>query len=260
MITFAVPTNIKSDEQKILLNNLIHSIVHQSVQIPYEILVCGNFEHDKVRTIEFPEDLNGTAYITRKQNLLLEEAKYETIVFLRDYEVLWSDWIDGYLYWHSKNQDNWTIMLSPVLNKDNTRWRDVCHWDKPGVGEPWWQNEAWNGTGRLTMGSPHLCPYSDIEPGYCYINGGYFVSKRQFLKQNKWNESLSWGQGEDVEISLRIRTHQDFNYVVNHYSIVQLQRQKDRILPVIPSDYFASFEYIMSKYSRNPLDKVERIC
>lgn len=251
MITFAIPTNIKSIEQKIQLNNLVHSITHQSVQVPYEILVCGNFEHENVTTIDFPEDLNGTAYITRKQNLLVENAKYENIVFLRDYEFLWNDWVDGLLYWNTLNNESWTVMLTPVLNRDGTRFRDVCHWDKPGIGGEWTQYEPWCKEGRVTKGGPHLCPYSDFEPGYCYINGGYFIAKTAFMKNNRWNKNLQWGEAEDVELSLRMRQDRNFNIVINQHSIIQLQKQKDRCIPIYPTEYFGTIEYVISKYLRD---------
>lgn len=249
MITFAIPTKITSEEQKILLDNLVHSIEHQSVKIEYEILVCGNYNDERVRTIDFPEDLNGTSYITRKQNLLLDNAKYETIVMLRDYEILWSDWVDGYLYWNTNNT-NWNIMMSPVLNKDKTRFRDVCHWDKPGVGGEWTQYEPWCSNGRPTKGGPHIPPYNEVDTRFMYINGGYLVAKKWFMKRNRWKEELQWMEAEDVELSLRMRTDNEFRYVVNPYSIVQLQKQKDRILPVLPEPYFGTFEYVMSKYQR----------
>jgi hypothetical protein len=232
MITFAIPTNIKSNEQKELLDALVYSIESQSVQVPYEILVCGNYSDDRVTTLDFPEDLNGTAYITRKQNLLLDNAKYENIVFLRDYEFLWNDWVDGFLYWNTLDKNNWNIMMSPVLNKDGSRYRDVCHW---------YPDET---------PTHYLPPYKDVDISRFYINGGYFVCKKEFLSNVRWNDSLQLGEAEDIDLSFKIRYRHDFKYCFNPYSIVQLQKQKDRLIRPIPHEYFGTLEYVMSNYKR----------
>lgn len=123
----------------------------------------GIFQHDKVTTIDFPEDLNGTAYITRKQNLLVECAKYETVVFLRDYHLLWRDWVEGFIYWHSKDKNSWNIMISPILNKDGNRYRDICHY-----------NPKDNPT-------HYIVPYKDVDKYKFYINGGYLIGKKDFI-------------------------------------------------------------------------------
>lgn len=244
MVTFGIITKVFGNEETGgFLRKLIDSIHLQDIP-EYQIIVVGDYEEDGVETIDFPEDLNGTSYITRKQNLIIDNAKYENIVFLRDYNLLWSDWFTGL----EKFGYDWNILMSPILNKDKSRYRDVCHWDVPGIGNTWKQYEAWCPEGRETMGGPHIPPYSDLDTRFCYINGGYFCAKKSFINIVRWNDNLQWGQGEDVDISIRMRNKSDFKYRFNPYSIVELQKQKDRILPVYPHEYFGSFEYVMSKY------------
>lgn len=245
MITFGIITKVFGNEEtKGFLRKLIDSIHLQKVP-ECQIIVVGDYKEDGVETIDFPEDLNGTSYITRKQNLIIDKSRYENIVFLRDYNLLWNTWFRGL----EKFGYDWTVLMNPILQITGERYRDLLHWDMPGVGNTWVQREIWNGSdGRMTMGGPHLPPYSDFDQRFSYINGGYFCAKKSFMEKVKWNPDLQWGQAEDVEISLRMRWEPDFDYKFNPYSIVELQKQKDRILPVIPNEYFGSFKYVMSKY------------
>ena len=45
------------------------------------------------------------------------------------------------------------------------------------------------------------------------------------------NENLSWGEGEDVEWSHRVRKKHNFS--INHFSTVKLQKHKDTIFKLI---------------------------
>jgi len=60
-----------------------------------------------------------------------------------------------------------------------------------------------------------------------YISGAYWVAKKKFMLENVLNEKLKWGQGEDVEWSIRVR--KITNFVINERSIVKLMKYKDRI-------------------------------
>ena len=57
-----------------------------------------------------------------------------------------------------------------------------------------------------------------------YISGGYWVAKKKFMLANPLDESLRWGESEDVEWSLRIRDK--FKYVMNINSTVKTIKQK----------------------------------
>ena len=60
-----------------------------------------------------------------------------------------------------------------------------------------------------------------------YISGAYWIAKKEFMLKNPLNEILKWGQGEDVEWSLRVRELTEFK--INANSIVKLMKYKDRI-------------------------------
>ena len=241
MITFGIITKLNSEKDKEPLEKLISSIKRENIP-DSEIIVVGNYENNEIKCINFCE--TNISYITKKQNLIIDNAKNDILVFLRDYHILWENWWKGLL----KFGNDWNVLMNPILNQDNTRFRDVCIWDKPGVGNVWVQREPWCKEGRVTMGGPHLPPYSNLEPEYCYINGGYFIARKWFMGRHRWNEELQWGEAEDVDLSLRMRWDKDFKYRFNPYCIVQCQKQKERILPVIPNEYFGSYEYCTEKY------------
>jgi hypothetical protein len=60
-----------------------------------------------------------------------------------------------------------------------------------------------------------------------YISGAYWVAKKKFMMENMLNEKLKWGQGEDVEWSIRVR--KITNFAINDRSVVKLMKYKDRI-------------------------------
>ena len=57
-----------------------------------------------------------------------------------------------------------------------------------------------------------------------YISGAYFCAKKQFMLKYPLDETLIWGQGEDVEWSFRSR--EIWNYKCNPNSIVKLLKYK----------------------------------
>lgn len=256
-LTFGIITNITKPETFVFMNRLVDSIQAEVTNNKIEnceVIVVGNYNDYRCRCIEFPEDNNGTAYITRKQNLIIDNAKYENIVFLRDYHLLLPGWYKGLEYFGN----DWYVLMNPILNKDNTRYRDLCHWDEPGSGLGWVQKEPWCLDGRRTEGSPYLPEYSKFNSKYCYINGGYFIAKKYFINEYRWNEELQWGQAEDVDLSLRMRRGINFRYKFNPYSLVKLQKQKDRTLPV--EERFGTFEYCTEKYKEfHGIDLVESL-
>ena len=69
-------------------------------------------------------------------------------------------------------------------------------------------------------------PY-DITTSNMFISGTYFCTKREFFLSNMLDESLFWGDGEDVEWSLRVR--QKTRFVFNPHSIVKYRKLKDTV-------------------------------
>jgi len=165
-----------------------------------EIIVVGGEPINNVKHIPFNET-EKTAWITRKKNIITQEASYENIVYLHDYLVLRKGWYEGFL----RMGACWDVCMNVITNQDGTRYRDWVTWDDPKV-------------------KMKRVDYSYTKTQLMYISGAYWVAKKSFMEANPLDESLCWGQGEDVEWSKRIRDH--YRYVMNPYSEVKMLKQK----------------------------------
>ena len=189
--------------------NIISSIVKQNIP-NFEILIIGgtNIYHESYIThIPFDEK-KGAGWITRKKNLITKNAKYDNIVYMHDYYQLESEWYKGF----KLIENDWDVCMTKIINLDNTRFRDWCVWDDPTLCYP-------KGKHRIILAN---YTYNQIK--YMYISGGYWVAKKKFMLANPLDESLRWGESEDVEWSLRIRDK--FKYVMNINSTVKTLKQK----------------------------------
>lgn len=223
MITFGIITNGKEVSR---VNRVIDSILPQFRSASDEIIVCCDKNHTylpakNISAFRFNKD----AWITRKKNLIAQEAKNNIIVLLHDYIELLPGWrsnFDMYGY-------DWDVCMHQILNLDDTRYRDWCAWDDPNIGSPWTCLDVWCPEGKVFNGRPHLVPYSYNKTQYMYISGAYFVCKKKVLLDCPLDENLVWGQGEDVKWSIEIRNK--YKYVMNEMCKVKLLKQKDVILP-----------------------------
>tara|TARA_R100000008_G_scaffold74992_1_gene54014 strand:- start:14749 stop:15600 length:852 start_codon:yes stop_codon:yes gene_type:complete len=151
------------------------------------------------------ESFKGIAsgWITKKKNLITENAKYENIVFLHDYHIFRDDWYRGFLEFG----DDWDVCMNRITDIWGNRFRDWVSWDSP------------------THGRRTLVDYNDDSfIKHCYISGSYWVAKKKFMEENPLDEQFLWGQGEDLEWSFRIRD--TFKYKMNQNSTVSHIRPK----------------------------------
>lgn len=187
----------------------------EKLNIPeYEVIVVGNVNVNRKNTtiIPFNENLR-PAWITKKKNLITQNAKYENIVYSHDYVYYNSNWYEGWL----KFGDNYKVCMNRILNADGTRYRDWCIWPH--------NNNFVDGLCARQRGC--LLPYDMTHLSkYLYFSGAYWVGKKDVMMEFPLDENLLWGQSEDVEWSMRIREKYDFS--MNKYSSVQLMVQKDR--------------------------------
>lgn len=182
--TFAITTDNPNKEQ---LQEVYDSI--ENLNIPeYEILVIGpgevSYTRNNFRFINFDET-HKEKWITRKKNILCQEAKYENIVLMHDYYVFDKDWYNAYL----KFGDDWDICSNPQLMINGKRhFTDWILWDYPILP-------------RYTS-----IPYDEWTlTEYMYQSGGYMLVKKKLMLENPFNEDLIWGQADDVEWSIRVR-------------------------------------------------------
>lgn len=196
--TFAITTDYSNENQ---LEEAFRSIL--ALNIPeFEVLYIGPGEHksdfDNVRYINFDETQK-ERWVTRKKNILCQEAKYENIVLMHDYYVFDENWYNAYL----KFGDDWDICSNAQLLLNGKRhFTDWVTWDCPLYP-------------RYTS-----LPYDEWAlTNYMYQSGGYMLVKKQLMLDNPFNEELTWGQADDVEWSLRVR--HKYKWVCNGDAIVK---------------------------------------
>jgi hypothetical protein len=208
--TFGIITGGNNDT---MINDIIDSIENENIP-NYEILIVGNcgIERKNTKILNFDESLK-KAWITKKKNLITKESKFENIVYLHDYIKLNNGWYDGQI----KSGSDFFIRMDKIVNSDGQRFRDWCIWPLNG-------NQMDDIIGRDC-----LIPYDMTHLSkYMYISGSYWVAKKDVMLEFPLDESLSWGEGEDVLWSTQIRMRYDFNMNINS-SVFILKKGKDRV-------------------------------
>ena len=127
------------------------------------------------------------------------------------------DYIEFTKEWHTEFElfgDDFDVCMNSILNPDMSRYRDWCLWMDDAK--------------EYVENNNYLIPYGLKNLSkMMYISGAYWVAKKKFMTENMLNEKLRWGQGEDVEWSIRVRKITEFK--INERSIVKLMKHKDRI-------------------------------
>ena len=203
------------------INRLIDSVEKQNIP-NYEIIIVGGNPINRKNVVHVPFDENQTKkmWITRKKNLITENAKYENIVYLHDYIRLEDGWYEGFL----KFGDDFKVCMNKIKNKDGNRFRDWVLWHVDlykSIGDEILLSDI----KEIISKGELILPY-DIKhlSKYQYISGAYWVAKKNVMEEFMLDERRVWGQGEDVDWSLRVRKKYDF--LMNEYSTVKFIKQK----------------------------------
>jgi len=227
--SFGIITTGFSDDR---INLIIDSIEKQNFSIPeYEIIIVGNtsVERKNTRIIKF-DDSQKYDWITKKKNLITQNARYENIVYSHDYIVYDPKWYSGWLEFG----DDYKVCMNRILNADETRYRDWCIWPYNNnfmddiVALNAKERQPFPQRAELMQGLQCLIPY-DMKhlSKHMYFSGAYWVAKKYIMEEFPLNEELSWNQGEDVEWSMRIR--EKYSFSINSISTVRLLKYKDRV-------------------------------
>jgi hypothetical protein len=200
--TFGIITGGKAEEN---IKKIHKSILEQNIDDDFEIIVVGGRNSNLKKTLHVPfDETKKRAWITKKKNIIAQLSKYDNICMMHDYVILFNDWYINY-----KNFDQeWDVCMNPVINQDGQRFRDWITWHK-------WCEEK-----KITYLDYNIKGRTE----QMYISGTYFCVKKDFMLNNPLDESLSWGQGEDVEWCSRIRNK--WIYKCNSNSEVGLLKNK----------------------------------
>jgi len=109
-------------------NEKIHSIITESIEVleipNYEIIFIGS-NSDSIsnnkKYINFTLN-DDKGWITKKKNILSNEAKYENIVLMHDYFIFHPLWYKNFLDFGN----NFDVAMNSILNTDGQRLRDWC--------------------------------------------------------------------------------------------------------------------------------------
>lgn len=222
--TFGIVTSPGSN---FYLNGIFQAIASDLCDDDIEVLVVGGNENKKwehYRFIAFDETQK-PGWITRKKNIITENAQYDNIVYMHDYVSIGYGWANGFKTFG----DDFALCMTPIKNVDGSRFRDWTLWPddlKHVLGE-------WN--------SKYLLPYSITNLSkYMYFSGAYWIAKKEVMKNFPLNEDLAWGESEDVEWSKRVREYCEFS--INTNSTAHLLKRKDRIFNEITPEMLKKME------------------
>lgn len=207
-ISFGLVTDGKNDTY---LQELVNSIHRQ--QIPkYEIIIVGDTKVSScpnTKIIPFDETIKN-GWITKKKNLIAQVAKYDTLVIMHDYLKLDDSWYKGFLTFGQDFQ----ICTTKILTHTGKRFRDYILFPL-GLDNVFRQHTL----------LPYTIPLTPQISKLMYISGSFFVIKKELFLKYPLNESLTWGQQEDLEFTQRLKKHEpSILFKCNPYSTVYIQK------------------------------------
>ena len=179
---------------------------------PFVHLSWRNFRRVR-KTKNLTRLFMATGAICHKKNIAARTAQFDKLCILHDYVGLEPGWRVGF----ERFGDTWTVAMNTILNKDNSRHRDWMNWDHPTITPSGKNNSAC------------LQPYGNHNAEY--VHWWYvLLCKRDFFLKNLLDENLFWGDGEDVEWSLRVREQTKFQFNPYASKIHQTQGHSRRTI------------------------------
>ena len=210
-------------------DNYILSIIDSIKQnnIPnYEIIIVGNTQINDSQIINIPfDESEKSGWITRKKNIIAEVAKYENIVLLHDYIKLNDAWYTGFLQYG--NDFDWCVTQIKTIRGNRFRDYTLC----PYLYLPPYNLQNLN-TIDDYLNHHCLLPYNFINTlktnKHLYISGSYYIIKKSVALLHQLDETLCWGNGEDLEYAVRLHKN---NIIIkcNPLSSVSILKEKIQI-------------------------------
>jgi len=180
--TFGIITNGKKKEQ---LSKIIESIRAQKIP-HYEIIICGTYFGPFAKDIVYIpfSEKDDKGWITKKKNIICENAKYENIVVVHDRIFFNLGWYKG-----MQKYGNDFDVLSCKITYAGERAYDWLTQIYPydDIRSTWYLGGMLN--------------YDDNDPEV-YIDGGLIILKKNAWRKAKWDERLFWNEREDCKLSM----------------------------------------------------------
>jgi hypothetical protein len=203
------------------LTDIVESI--HALNIPnYEVIIVGPkdnvksyFTNPLVKVIDFDDSIRAK-WITKKKNVITQNALYDNIVYSHDYIVYDPNWYAGW----QEFGDNYHACMNRIENFDGTRFRDwniYDHWELPEFAAA----ATYAGFNRAAREC--LIPYGENElQRFQYFSGTYWVAKKSIMQEIPQPEHLVWGQGEDLVWSSAFR--RKYRFSLNEKSTVRIHK------------------------------------
>lgn len=204
-----VTTGIENNH---LLNEMVKSLF---VTDDIEVIMIGGptvsfINTPMLRHIPFDETIGTKGWITRKKNMLTQEARYDTILYTHDYFTFASNWVTSWKQFIATTE--FDVAVNCIYTAEGSRHSDwvidpFLLWEThPELHGHYWDV---------------LLPYEENYTPLQYISGNFWVAKKSFMEKYPLNESLYWGDAEDIEWSARIRPHTTFRCNTNTHVTIQ---------------------------------------
>lgn len=179
--SFGIITNGKRDQW---MDRIIRSIKKQNIP-NYEIIICGSYHTRKEKECKYFEfkERDEKGWITKKKNIIIQNARYENICIVHDRAIFPSNW-----YHLMKQYGN---CFEAICNKQ--LYKDVRAYDWVTLGGP-----------LGTQYKIDLLDYRDWD-WWSYIGGLQLITKRSIVKNILFDETRYWNGAEDADISFRLR-------------------------------------------------------
>lgn len=232
------------------LNTIIESIYNLNIpKDKYEIFIVGscNIKYsENIKLIPFDETIK-PMWITKKKNLITINSTKENIIFLHDYVSFDREWYNGFLNFGN----DWDVCSNVQLNPDGGRFRD-------------WVLHECNFDDFELKGNGRIIPYDNESGNYVYINGTYFVAKRNVMIEAPLDENRIWAENEDLAFTKYIK-YKRYKIKINTNSICHLLKHKDVVFNLMDEEFYRTkfrpfiknkdrnqihFENNMSRYER----------
>lgn len=169
----------------------------------------------------------GPGRICEKKNLGIQKANCDIVVISHDYVKYPESWYRNLCEF----DDDFDVYMNRIVNPDGSRFRDLVTWSDSRYGNTWVQRERWCKEGLITTGQPFLPPYEYNHYDKIYVNGTWWVAKKDFMLKFPLNNDLRHADAEDIEWTLRVRDKWNFKFDKNNYIV--LDKYKDPCFPEI---------------------------
>lgn len=184
--TFGIPTDGVHSVQ--YHTKIVDSILSQNIP-EFEIIFAtennsftlGDLSDSRISVLY--TDCNKQHQITRKKNLIVQNAKYNNILLLHSYIYLDPNWyqeVNRYGY-------DWNVGVCKTINLDGKRSNDWLTCDLPRAPLQFMATD-----------------YDYPATPYHYAPGHSFCVKKDFALAHPFDESICWGGGEDIAWSRSI--------------------------------------------------------